>query len=482
MAGLAELDDDSVHCCITSPPYWGLRDYQTGTWEGGDPNCDHRSPTMKPGRNENRRTLDGSAATNTGQLLAAHRAGICGKCGARKVDHQIGIEPTFQDHLNNLVKVFREVRRVLRPDGTLWLNYGDAYANDGKWGGETSGKQAYLDDASRKRNGRERRHTGLKPKDLIGKPWRVAFALQADGWFLRSDIIWAKPNPMPESVRDRPTKSHEYVFLFAKSERYFYDAEAIREHADWGIPNSPESIKSPYGQGYTRRASAVDENARPPGTRPHSGMVRQSRSNKVPPVIGAKGNAKGFSRNKRSVWTVATAPFPEAHFATFPPALIEPMILAGTSEKGCCSNCGAPWVRETTTSYDNPGNRTTNGPRSVANRKITSGFAQRLEKRTSTTGWRPSCSCDAAIIPCIVLDPFMGAGTTGVVADRLNRVAIGIELSPKYARMAKRRIARDRLERRAGTMADVGAAELEPTPLEALMVEGGRTGRCPASS
>lgn len=230
--------------CVTSPPYFGLRDY-----------------------------------------------GVAG---------QMGLEASPAEYVEQLVKVFRAVRNVLANDGTLWLNLGDSYANDGKWGGHTGGKHVKALHASP--IGRNKRYTGLKPKDLIGIPWRVALALQADGWWLRSDIIWSKPNPMPESVTDRPTKAHEYLFLLAKSERYYFDSESIKEPAtDTGRINGID--------GRDERAEA-----RPPGSSART---------------LARIDYSALGRNKRTVWTVPTAPFKGAHFATFPRALIEPCILAG---------------------------------------------------------------------------------------------------------------------------------------------------------
>jgi DNA modification methylase len=245
-AGLRQWAVEGVRaqCVVTSPPYWGLRDY-----------------------------------------------GISG---------QLGLESTPEEYVTSLVEVFRLVCDVLADDGVLWLNLGDSYANDGKWGGKTGGKHAAALHGPSNGNGRGHRMTGLKPKDLVGIPWRVAFALQADGWWLRSDIIWSKPSPMPERVTDRPTKAHEYLFLLAKSEQYFYDAEAIAERALWPDgPNAPDAITSPYGQGFTRRA--------------RNGASRRSNW-----------------RNRRSVWTIPTAPYPDAHFATFPPDLVTPCILAGS--------------------------------------------------------------------------------------------------------------------------------------------------------
>lgn len=230
--GLRQLPDESVQMCVTSPPYFGLRDYQTGRWEGGDPECVHlpKGMTDDP-KNPGSSARNGKPSKEDAEIML----GRC-PCGAVRVDSQIGLEPTPNEFVARLAAVFREVRRVLRKDGTLWLNLGDSYCNTDKWGGggANTGKQTVADDGvvpawavRRKRDVMP----GIKPKDLIGVPWRVALALQADGWYLRSDIIWSKPNPMPESVTDRPTKAHEYIFLLTKSDRYFYDADAIREPA-----------------------------------------------------------------------------------------------------------------------------------------------------------------------------------------------------------------------------------------------------------
>lgn len=459
--GLGQLEDESVHCCVTSPPYWGLRDYGT--------------------------------------------AG------------QLGLEKTPEEYTARMVDVFREVRRVLRDDGTVFLNLGDSYYGGAKYGngdrpepdskadgsfsenlggehidasqnrslgilcpvhgrilesflrsqGYISGQNVRLpnvdstlqsnhsDDAiqgqrqkaspgvgpgvsfqSSKQNESSPQHQGaiplsdsssfsqggvsgkilgepqssdkkactcgietlmdalshhnsgkvssvlayphftttsLKPKDLVGIPWRVAFALQADGWYLRSDIIWAKPNPMPESVTDRPTKAHEYIFLMSKSQKYYYDAEAIKEPSAYpGGPNSPQSIASPYGQGFTRNSRDSFKREESKRSEVHPGQsVGTHRSDR------ADNDYALDSRNKRSVWTVSTQPFPEAHFAVFPPKLIEPCVLAGCPEGGT------------------------------------------------------------------VLDPFCGSGTTGIVSINNARDFVGIELNPEYVEMAKARIKRE---------------------------------------
>lgn len=285
---------------------------------------------------------------------------------------EIGLEQTPDEYVAEMVAVFRAVKRVLRDDGTLWLNLGDSY-NAGRNGGHAGGaKQAAL----ARHDGIERSGAnvpGLKPKDLIGIPWRVAFALQADGWFLRSDIIWHKPNPMPESVTDRPTSAHEHIFLLSKSQRYFYDADAIREAEavpDWDDGSrvfggvNKHGANAQHGERTTGRLATARKRGIPPR---HAQYDSSDQS-------GLDTVGRGGGRNARNVWTVATQPFSEAHFATFPPKLIEPCIKAGSPAFGT------------------------------------------------------------------VLDPFGGAGTTGLVADRLQRNAVLIELNPEYAAMARRRI------------------------------------------
>lgn len=252
-----------VQMCVTSPPYWGLRDYG--------------------------------------------------------MEGQLGLEPTIGEYVAGMVEVFELVRQLLKDDGTLWLNLGDSYANDGKWGGETGGKQHYLGEANRKRVGREKRLTGLKPKDLCGIPWRVAFALQDAGWWLRQDIIWAKKNCMPESVQDRCTKSHEYIFLMARSERYYFDALAIAEQQDEN-ERTRRLREAEIGKNTRYEIKRTKEHGQhPPG---QNGVAVSAKARQDLAING--------TRNKRSVWHIGTAPYPEAHFATYPPALIEPCILAGS--------------------------------------------------------------------------------------------------------------------------------------------------------
>jgi DNA modification methylase len=267
---------------------------------------------MREGRNENRATLGGGImATNAEQLRLAARTG-CGKCGARRIDRQLGLEKTPEEYVARMVEVFREVRRVLTDDGTLWLNLGDSYTSGGRKErdpGQSKIHPAYEGDsfADGLRPGTP---NNLKPKDLVGIPWRVAFALQADGWYLRSDIIWSKPNPMPESVTDRPTKSHEYIFLLSKSATYFYDAAAIAEEASEPAPRKTWEDRKTAGEPMRQGINAFSR----------AGMVSG----------GVGGN--GSTRNARSVWAIATQPYPQAHFATFPEELARRCILAGSAK------------------------------------------------------------------------------------------------------------------------------------------------------
>jgi DNA modification methylase len=611
---LKTLPDCSVQMVCTSPPYYSLRDYGTASWDGGDAACDHQGPPKRTQAGFNERYFGRESVEDKQGELREHYRETCGKCGARRIDRQIGLESSVEAYVAELVGVFREVRRVLRDDGCVFLNLGDSYQSNPKKGGSgtfngrngrgegyaralrggdydtpdialadspardclcgslcdacrvayqtgiahsdgrpaptpapspsatipastvsasdhlpTSGsvdradrtstatldserfaghaaeplpaspvstiaessqqpvdcsrplgtpsacllcsrsisaesqasahttactcgigtplEPSYLSTLGRVSSGLAYPHSTtksrtttpiLKEKDLIGVPWRVAFALQADGWYLRSDVIWAKPNPMPESVRDRPTKAHEYIFLLTKSPRYFWDAEAVKEEAQYGY--SPTVMRSDGdGWEHTERESKTVT----PGT--------------------------GGTRNIRSVWNIATAPFKNSHFATFPPALAERCIKAGTSEKGACPACGSPWKRKTgrecrecreyvplqakscpscshvndwkagrsvsadmlATDWSTPGKGT---PR------LPGGFSN----NTNDYGWQPTCACPPHDpVPCCVLDPFAGAGTVGLVADRLGRDAVLLELNPEYCQMIRRRITND---------------------------------------
>jgi len=303
------LADGSVHCVITSPPYYGLRDYGTAKWEGGDPNCNH-NPQRPDGGDRSDRTLP----LGRGGVYRD----ICAKCGAVRIDQQIGLEQTPAEYVNDIVQVFREVWRILRDDGTVWLNLGDSYNGSGGAGGDYI--EGGLKEGQPKYPGRH--INNLKLKDLIGIPWMVAFALRDDGWYLRQDIIWHKPNPMPESVKDRTTKAHEYIFLLSKSPKYYYDYEAIAEP-------SAESTVVRYGY---RSADKNDPNVKINKFNYSMSSEAQAAAFEKANTIIAQGKIP--MRNKRSVWTVTTKAYKGAHFATYPPELIEPMILAGCPEGG----------------------------------------------------------------------------------------------------------------------------------------------------
>jgi DNA modification methylase len=431
---LRKLPDESVNCCVTSPPYWGLRDYGTAKWEGGSAECDHKGP---PRNQSDTSTLgiyaDGTSRYKDGwkpELQAKQIAmgtpyrEVCGKCGARRIDSQLGLERTPEEYVAHMVEVFREVRRVLRKDGVLFLNLGDSYATGGGAVGRAPGGgdqgERFIRAGMINTQPNRMPLPGLKPKDLVGVPWRVALALQADGcadfkaaqviqrvrdelldayedktipdkaiailerldaeyreakgnsWWLRQDIIWAKPNPMPESCKDRPTTAHEYVFLMSRAEHYYYDAEAIMEAA---VSTNDHDY---YGTGYrvpgrpdqpSRRKKPAGWDTGPGG---HRGLVGRYEHSAPEDTLEVNGRF----RNSRSVWTIPTHAFAGAHFATMPEELARRCVLAGSRKGG------------------------------------------------------------------VVLDPFAGAGTTGVVAKEAGRGFLGIELNPEYIVLAERRIAK----------------------------------------
>lgn len=407
---LKTVESESVHCVVTSPPYWGLRDY-----------------------------------------------------GA---DGQIGLEETPEKYVAKLVDVFGEVRRVLRPDGTLWLNLGDSYA--GSWEAQSrpggndikngllgksmlSARQIKAHPKGQTHTGSLKNTPGLKPKDLVGIPWMVAFALRADGWYLRSDIIWSKNNPMPESVTDRPTKSHEYLFLLSKSQRYFYDAPAIAEPAQtWTGQAATFERSGPVSEHVIPGQSAAQHRPNRNGKNSLRGQganrdTAKGASNRDGRDMQEVGN--GQTRNRHSVWTIATQPFAEAHFATFPLKLVEPCVMAGTSEKGVCGDCSAPWIRltERTSMVVRPGptRDAAHAAGSGSGRRDTRGTMLLDPPTSRTIGWQRTCEHLSNPIASTVLDPFAGSGTVGVVALRLGRNFVGIELNPKYVNMAKNRIRND---------------------------------------
>ena len=399
---LKELDDSSIQCCVTSPPYWGLRDYGTANWEGGDSDCNH----FRDNQVTSSCTTGHSTSQKSGGVADSIYKKVCKKCGARRKDSQLGLEETPEEYVENMVKVFREVKRVLKDDGTCWLNLGDSYYN----------------------------------KNLMGIPWRVAFALQQDGWYLRQDIIWNKPNPMPESIQDRCTKSHEYIFLLTKSAKYYYDADAIREKStsDLQKVNKTFSTKTKYGsvenESKHRQGMHKERGESIVATRPElpkqvefvSFIRQRTNAKKLSKDTGIKlskvehwyrNDESGFSypsiqdwdiireylddwsidfkkmddlmtkielhddsvknnpkgRNKRSVWTITTKPFKDAHFAVFPIEIPTYCIKAGSKEGD------------------------------------------------------------------VVLDPFMGSGTTALAAQEHGRRWVGVELNPEYVKIIKKR-------------------------------------------
>lgn len=425
---LRDLPAGSIHCVVTSPPYWALRDYGT---EG-----------------------------------------------------QLGLEPTPELYVEAMVDIFREIWRVLRSDGTVWLNIGDTYAGSGK--GPSNNPKASghgkASDGSRNAgqfaNGQAPTKwigvpIGVKAKDLVGIPWTLALALRAAGWYLRRDVIWSKPNPMPESVDDRPTSSHEYVFMLTKAERYFYDAEAVKE------PNA----SSPSGLRKMR------EQRDRIGGKAKTLIDPYNKASSATNIGQKRGVGSPNGRRRRSVWEIATEPNREEHFAAFPRALVKVCIAASSSERGACAKCGAPWARvieKIATGKTRPrakaglGLKHSRETRGIL-AEITGEFQEGVQTRT--IGWRPTCddfddfyrALPRAKRPetrrrqdltgswwsrarsrpgldswpverSIVLDPFFGIGTTGLVALTMFRDFVGIELNPKYARIAERRLAPRKLQ------------------------------------
>ena len=384
IAFLRSLPDASIHCCMTSPPYFGLRDY-----------------------------------------------GVTG---------QIGLETSPAKFVAKLVAVFEELRRALHPSGTLWLNMGDSY-------NARAGQRKPTDMAGAK----QRTNTAscgvgsrfvpeVKPKDLLGIPWLLAFALRDAGWYLRSDIIWHKPSAMPSSVRDRCTTAHEYLFMLAKSPRYYFDAEAIAEKAK--TAGKPIKMADGWDTGLGGHG-AFHCDGREAGT--------------------STGAIQAATRNKRSVWRITSRGYKGAHFATFPKKLVEPCILAGTSAKGVCPECGAPWTRKVkrVRAATRPGTNTkvaAEAMRLPSEEPGRAPGAARFEKSTlmgiignrdperhctttETVGWYPGCKCDAGEpVPAIVCDPFTGSGTVAAVAVGFGRRFVGSELNPAYHELIRRRM------------------------------------------
>jgi DNA modification methylase len=538
---LRRLPDESVQCCVTSPPYWGLRNYGVAGQLGLEPTPEAYLARMVEVFREVRRVLrdDGVCFINMGDSYASARSvvscdtsckapedsrdrdclceSLCGACrkayqtgkahiARKRVPKQVaspcepnrerkesqnGHSPTLdssrranrngvaskdleprrqraaeqlhvspqsnsggssrqsqgvysrKDRLSSCLLCGRSIERESRECGHTTaslcerqkslLSTQDLAANkNGKAStGDASGcrNAGMACDCSYPYYGTTSHHVTLKPKDLVGIPWRLAFALQADGWYLRSDIIWHKPNPMPESVTDRPTKSHEYVFLLTKSPRYFWDQEAVRE------PQCKSTLERFAPGQAPRRAGPKMKIADPKENRANASFCSASRT-----AILESG------RNIRSVWTITPKPFRGAHFATFPPELVNRCIKAGTSQRGACPRCGKAWKRVVETHKEDAGCWSKNGGAKRADApgaavSKSSVFRTGLVNVPTTLGFRPACRCRAAKpVPCVVLDPFIGSGTVAAVARSLGRDCIGIDLNPKYLTMARARI------------------------------------------
>ena len=402
-----------IQTCITSPPYYGLRDYGTATWEGGDINCDH-----KDARSRGDDIKDGDKqGTNAGSR--PNKKFIC-ECGAKRVDNQIGLEQTPKEYIENMVDVFNHVKELLADDGTLWVNIGDSYSS----GGRTSTTNQSLRGNAEYGVTRPPVIQGIKPKDLIGIPWMLAFALREAGWYLRQDIIWHKPNPMPESVTDRCTKSHEYIFLLSKSPKYYFDNEAIKEPC---INSTEEQMAKRNKKQHRENASEQEA------------KYVQHNFSKVEKIYE--------KRNKRDVWSVTVKPFKGAHFATYPKDLIEPCILAGTSEKGHCPVCNAKWKRMKIDTGERHDVEVYTGKAvkdyEHANVQNPSDTKRRVLESMSKIykyEWIPTCECRLEPVPDIVFDPFMGSGTTAQVALQHGRQYLGCELNKEYEKLQQERI------------------------------------------
>lgn len=412
------LPDESVHACVCSPPYFGLRDYGTARWIGGDPACNHLRESSKVSRRSTLR-LDGREhkgpyAGEKATIPGYPYTDVCGLCGATRVDRQIGVERSPESYIENVVSVFSEVRRVLRSDGTCWVVVGDSWNN---FRSQMGPGQAV--------HGRSRLHGKpsptsrgrgcgpLKEKDIIGIPWMLAFALRESGWYLRQVIVYAKGSCMPESVRDRCTQSHEYILFLSKSTHYYFDDFAIAE-----------------------------ESTQPTRTRRD--------------VVGVESTGSS-TRRPRSVWHINPEPLRQAHFAAFPTRLSSRAIQASTSEHGVCSQCGAPWRRviekrapdeahmlacgaDSNLAYNGTSQKDYGTARaqdaSATKARILAGMRAKV-----TVGWIPSCECkNSSVIPATVLDCFSGAGTTMLSASRLGRDSIGIDLNPDFQKIAESRI------------------------------------------
>lgn len=423
---LATLPAKSVHCIVTSPPYWGLRDYKVppSVW-GGDSACDHewgatqRAPWANdvPGPN--------SGGKNAGFRNHIKDTGpFCAKCGAWR--GCLGLEPTVELFLDNLVAVFRDCWRVLRDDGTLWLNIGDSYAGSGR--GPTGANGIGQHERRQGFHSPGASH-GVRAKSMMLIPERLLLALQADGWIVRDKVVWHKTSAMPENVRDRCTNAWEPVYQLTKRGRYFADMEAVKESAIQAGRLRNDRIG---GQKYNGATAMHSDGAIFTGS---------------------------ASANLRNVWSLGPEPLRDIdHYAAFPTELPRRCIKIGTSERGVCPSCGAPWKRDLETRViAAPGGGAFRAATPGAETSATSVFRTKVVNAPVTLGWQPSCRCNAGDpVPATVLDPFGGVMTTALVANQLGRDSISIELGPKYAAMGARRIQDD-----AGMLCDITIQEVE---------------------
>lgn len=447
---LREMPEASVHTCITSPPYWGLREYDVpaSVW-GGNPRCRHEwgpAGMVRGGahRHGASSALPGRRANALHeQIRHASTGSFCRWCGAWQ--GQLGLEPTPQLYVEHLVEVFRAVRRVLRKDGTVWLNMGDTYTDGGRGSdsGSTLGGTRHNQRESRKVSIRAA-YKALPMKNLVGVPWRTALALQDDGWVLRIDNIWEKDNVVPESASDRPSRNHEYIFMFSRQRRYFYDQYAVREPS-----------------------TTADEGGWDDGRNGHRGGESHA---------GSGTSTRKFGdpawRNLRSVWKIRTTPFHETHYSTFPAELVVKPILASTSERGACPACGAPHRRMLDVSYVKSRGHAKG---SVVGRREPTGVngrdghrLPRVAKQVRHLGWAPTCRCPDANqpVPCVVLDPLGGAMTTVMVAKNLGRHGIGIDAGERYCAMGASRVPQHVLPLQPAGLPPTATAADQPSLIE----------------
>jgi DNA modification methylase len=442
LEGLKQLDDNSIHCIVTSPSYYALRDYGTAKWIGGDANCAHSIKLGGYGKKSQKQV------SNTGTQQYQYK-NECKKCGAKRIDKQLGLENTPEEFVDNLCNYFDEAKRVLRDDGTCFVVLGDTYLGSGKgvWKNRT---KANKESFQFKQKPKEILEGWRKPKQLALIPSRFAIEMQNRGWILRNKIIWNKPNCIPQSCIDRFTNCYEEILFFTKQSRYYFE-----QQFEPFSPNTDTWYRRELREGkqYNVKKPYKDNT-------PYATAKAQNPSDTKRRILESMKNSPG--RNMRNVFTINTKPFPGSHFATFPIALIEPLIKAGTSDKGCCLICTAPYIKirkhpgnpkgilgykgipnaETIGGgFDKPNLHTKNGIR------MKKGHNPTQYNKSTFHGYKQNCNCkDSKIIPCIVLDFFMGSGTSAVVAKKLGRNFIGFDLNETYCKISEKRLNQLQLE------------------------------------